>query len=213
MIRQETKDLLIYGAGGHAKVVCDAALHAGFRVRGFLDDDPERHGQSLWDLPIMGGLEWLEKSRPKCALVLAIGDNRARQRAAERLAALDIPLATVVHPSARLGRGTRLGEGTVVLAGAVVNADTLIGRHGIVNTGATVDHDCVLGDFVHIAPGAHLAGGVRVGNSTLIGIGACLLPGVCVGEGAVVGAGAVVVEDLPDRVIARGVPARVVRSE
>jgi maltose O-acetyltransferase len=42
------------------------------------------------------------------------------------------------------------------------------------------------------------------------GVGVC--PGVMIGPDTVVGAGAVVTRDLPDSVIAAGVPARVLRE-
>jgi virginiamycin A acetyltransferase len=50
---------------------------------------------------------------------------------------------------------------------------------------------------------------VRVGRGTWIGSGAVILAEV--GRDTVVGAGAVVTQPLPDRVVAGGVPARVIR--
>jgi acetyltransferase-like isoleucine patch superfamily enzyme len=55
-------------------------------------------------------------------------------------------------------------------------------------------------------------GAVRIGAGSDIGAGATILAGVTVGQGVQVGAGAVVVSDLPDRVVAAGVPARVIRE-
>jgi len=211
MMVSSREELLIYGTGGHAKVVCDCALRAGFRVVGFLDDDPQKHGGRLWEFPVLGGFERLQKGfSSEVKLVLAIGDNETRRRVAERLRPLGVEFAVVVHPSAQLGRGVEVGEGTVVFTGAVVNADAALGRHVIVNTGATVDHDCVVGDFAHLAPGSHLAGGVHVGPGALVGVGACAVPNVKIGAGTIVGAGAVVVNDLPERVTAVGVPAKVI---
>ena len=43
-----------------------------------------------------------------------------------------------------------------------------------------------------------------------IGSNATILPGVVIGEKAIIGAGAVVTENIPDRAIAVGVPARIV---
>jgi acetyltransferase-like isoleucine patch superfamily enzyme len=53
---------------------------------------------------------------------------------------------------------------------------------------------------------------VRIGAGSDIGAGAIILPGVTIGRDVQVGAGAVVATDLPDRVVAAGVPARVLRD-
>jgi acetyltransferase EpsM len=79
-----------------------------------------------------------------------------------------------------------------------------------VNTAASVDHHCSIGDAVHIAPGVRLAGNVKIGQGAWVGIGATIIENVRIGDGAVIGAGSVVVEDIPDAVVAYGVPARVV---
>ena len=47
---------------------------------------------------------------------------------------------------------------------------------------------------------------------SLIGVGAAVLPRVTIGNETVVGAGAIVARDLPDSVVASGVPARIRRS-
>ena len=49
-----------------------------------------------------------------------------------------------------------------------------------------------------------------VGNDVLIGSGAKILGGVRIGDGVTVGANAVVLESLPDGVLAVGIPARIV---
>jgi acetyltransferase-like isoleucine patch superfamily enzyme len=75
-----------------------------------------------------------------------------------------------------------------------------------------VDHECVLADGVHVGPGAHLGGRVQVGRAAWIGIGAVVRDRARVGAGALVGAGAVVIRDVPDHVVAYGVPARTMRA-
>ncbi|MGQ9472602.1 MAG: NeuD/PglB/VioB family sugar acetyltransferase [Candidatus Caldatribacteriaceae bacterium] len=144
-------------------------------------------------------------------LVIAIGENRARKEVAERFKSLGVEYAVVVHPDACLGRNVEIGEGMVVVAGAVINADTFIRRHVIVNTAATVDHGCLIEDFVHLAPGSHLAGGITIGSETLVGVGACVIPKAHIGKQAIIGTGAVVIHDLPDRITAVGVPARIIK--
>jgi Acetyltransferase (isoleucine patch superfamily) len=51
---------------------------------------------------------------------------------------------------------------------------------------------------------------VRIGAGTWIGSGAVVMADV--GRNCVIGAGAVVTKPIPDRVLAAGVPARVIRS-
>jgi acetyltransferase-like isoleucine patch superfamily enzyme len=53
--------------------------------------------------------------------------------------------------------------------------------------------------------------GIALGDNVWLGAGATVLDGVTIGKDVVVGAGAVVTEDLPDGVVAAGLPARVIR--
>jgi maltose O-acetyltransferase len=57
-----------------------------------------------------------------------------------------------------------------------------------------------------------LARPVSIGANVWIGAGAIVCPGVTVGDDAIIGAGSVVTRDVPDGVVAAGVPARVVRE-
>ena len=207
-------DLLIYGASGHAKVVLDLALQLqGYRVVGLLDDDRDRHGQSFFGVPVLGGLEQFESSlHQHCKVVIAIGRNDVRKKLATQLSNLGSTFVTITHPSAQIGVGVSFGVGTVVMPAAVINADTAIGDHVIINTAATVDHDCTIEDFVHVAPGAHLAGNVTVARLAHIGIGASIVQGVSIGEESIVAAGASVVNDVPPGVVVGGVPALFIRK-
>ena len=211
----ERQRLLIYGAGGHGRVVLDAALESrAFELCGFLDDDPSTHGKRLHGVSIIGGRDLLERSEFEgCRIVIGIGATDARRRIAEELARLGRAFASVVHPSAVICRGVEIGEGTVILPTAVVHTDARVGRHVIVNTAASIDHDAVIDDFVHLSPGVHLGGGVHVGQGTHVGVGASVLPGVRIGANAIVGAGAAVTCDVPDGVIVAGVPSRPTRKE
>ena len=199
---------VVVGAGGHAKVAIASILSAGGEVVRVLDDDPRKHGTKILGHTVEGPVD--DGMIPAdTVVVLGIGSNRGRAVVAERL---HVEYGTVVDPSAVVHGSATVGEGTVIFAGAIVQADARLGRHVIVNTAASVDHDCVLGDFSHVAPGARLAGDVAVGEGALVGIAGCAAPGARIGRWAVVGAGAAVVSDIPDAVVAVGVPAKVLRE-
>ncbi len=193
--------MIVVGAGGHGKVIVALAKQLGIAVDAVHDDNPVLHGASVLGVPVQGS----EPLRGRRA-VLAIGNNRTRQRLA---GSLDAEWTTLVHPRAFVDPSVKLGPGTVVFAGAVIQPDGAIGAHAIVNTGACVDHDAAIGDFVHLAPGVHLAGTVTVEEGAFVGVGTAVIPGRNIGAWATLGAGSVVVRDIPPGVTAFGVPARV----
>jgi acetyltransferase EpsM len=208
--------LVVWGAGGHARVIADIVrCEKRFRIIGFIDDvNSTRAGEPFCNATVLGGREALTRSLDEGAkhILIAMGDCAARVRCASDACTLGFTLATAVHPSVVLAPDAQVGAGTVLAAGAIVGTGARLGENVIVNTGASVDHDCEIQDGVHLAPGARLGGRVRVGYGAWIGIGAVVIDHTSVGEQTIVGAGAVVVQDLPARVVAYGVPARVIRE-
>jgi sugar O-acyltransferase (sialic acid O-acetyltransferase NeuD family) len=206
-VTASTSILLVLGAGGHGRVVADAALAQGrwSRVR-VSDRDAARTGEAL--LPGLQ-VEALDHAVAASTEVhVAIGSATAREREAR---ATGLPLATVIHPHASVSPHAEVGEGSFVAARAVVAPGARLGRCVIVNHGAVVDHDVQVGAFTHVAPLVALGGGVHLGQRVLVGAGACVLPGVRIADDIVVGAGAVVREHLVAPGIYAGVPARRVR--
>ena len=200
--------LLIVGAGGHGKVVADAARAAGWPEIAFVDDHYPMLAQTAsW--PVLCAVDELLSDPPACrAVVIAIGHNQARFGLQQRLRDAGFTIATIIHPSAIISPDTQIGAGSVVLARAVINIDARIGEACIINTGAIIEHDCQLGNGVHVSPVAALAGGVRIGDYSWIGIGSAVRQRIRIGNEVVVGAGAVVVNDIADQATVVGSPAR-----
>lgn len=205
--------LLIVGAGGHGKVVADAALAGGdWSEVAFLDDlYPQLDG--VVGCPIIGRVEDAPAHLPHYAqTIVAIGGNAERIDCLDWFEALGFEVVSVLHPTATLSGSACVGRGGLLAAGSVVNPDSSLGRGCIINTVASIDHDCVVGEGVHVSPGAHLAGGVRVGARSWIGIGANVIQGIRIGEDSTVGAGAMVHRDVLPGVTVVGVPASVVQG-
>lgn len=149
-----------------------------------------------------------------CEFTIAIGDNTARQQVADRIL-VQAPAhlyATLVHPDASVAKSARLESGVMVLQGGIVGADACIGTGALVNSGSIVEHECELGEYASLGPGAVIGGRTCVGRRSAISIGATLKHGISVGDDTVVGAGSYVHGDLPDGVVAYGIPAVVRRS-
>ncbi len=208
--------LVILGASGHARVVADIIRLTGkFNIVGFLDDfDLSRKGTEFCGSTILGGLEQLEHLRDNKIryIFLGFGNCQARLALSSVTNQFGFKLATLVHPSAVVASDVPIGPGTVIMAGAVINPGSTIQENVIINTSSSVDHDCDVDNGAHIGPGAHLGGGVTIGQGTWIGIGAVIKDKVTIGKGVIIGAGAVVLKDIPDEVVAFGVPAKIIRS-
>lgn len=202
------KRLAILGAGGHGKVVADAALADGWNEIHFYDSSwPERQKNSHWS--IVGNDQMLiVKLNQYDGVIVAIGDNQVRWQKYQMLSKQQAKIVSIVHPSAQISIYAQLGIGSVVLANAVVNVDAHIGDACIINVGATVDHDTYLDDAIHICPGANVSGTVSIGFGTWIGVGSSVKQGVKIGQQVLVGAGAVVVSDVYDSLTIVGNPAK-----
>ena len=197
--------LLIFGAGGHGRVVADAALLTGLWGRVLASDrDPARCCGEL--LPGVVIVRPDHASAAATAVHVGIGDAASREREAATLAP-DM-LATVAHPQASVSALAQVAAGCFIAAQSVVAPGARLGTAVIVNHGAVVDHDVTVGDFSHIAPGAVLGGGVQIGRRVLVGSGAVILPGVRVGDDVVIGAAAVVRAHLSEPGVYAGIPAR-----
>jgi sugar O-acyltransferase (sialic acid O-acetyltransferase NeuD family) len=210
-----TRKLFVYGASGHGKVVGDILLACKDPdFLGFIDDRADLQGAGVLGLPVLGDGEWLqhEAGITQVAVVLGVGDNFLRKRLAEKCISWGVELVTVVHPTASVSGSARLGRGTVVMAQAAINPDAKIGEGAIVNTSAIVEHDVDIGNFANVSPNAVMAGASRLGMLSHLAIGASTIPCVSIGAMTIVGAGSVVVRDIPDGVVAFGVPARVRRT-
>jgi UDP-perosamine 4-acetyltransferase len=204
--------VVLYGSGGHGKVIADIIRRANqYDLAGFIDDDANKKGKKIAGVVVLGGKDELPALRRRGInyAIVAVADNKIREEMASQLARSGFKFATAIHPAAHIASDVEIGAGSVVMAGAVINPDTRLGAHVIVNTQAVVEHDNRIEDFVHIAPAAVLAGGVRVASRVQIGMTACVRQNITVAEGSVVGAGAVVVSDVPAGVTVVGIPAKI----
>ena len=197
--------MLIYGAGGHSKVIIDTIEYSGGKTEGVFDDFTD--GKIL-DVPNLGAYNPDKLSHHK--LVVGIGNNQLRHKIVTKVRH---EFGKVVHANSFISNYTIIGKGSVVFVSAVVQSACKIGDHVIVNTGAQIDHDCLISDFSHVGPGAVLCGGIKLGMGVFVGAGATIIPGVKVGDWAIVGAGAVVTKDVPAGSCVGGVPAKNLKSE
>ncbi|MDK2801634.1 MAG: hypothetical protein PWQ70_3253 [Clostridiales bacterium] len=209
--------IVLIGGGGHCKVVSSIILENNdYKIVG-ISDVESKLGEEINGIKIRYTDEQLEdlfKKGVRNAIVTvgSVGKPSLRIRLFERIKEIGFNIPVIVSKSAIIAEDVVIKEGTVIMPGVIINSGVRIGRNCIINTGAIVDHDCIIGDNVHIAPGVTLSGGVEVGKNSHVGTGSTIIHYIKIGENTVIGAGSVVVKNIPDNVIAFGVPAKV-RSE
>lgn len=179
-------------------------------VAGFIEENCKRensklHGKSVMDASV---IDTLSKDS---TFIGAMGPPK-RKRWIDEIELKGFNFDTVIHPSVIIGDIVHIDKGCIICPGVILTCDIKIGRHSIINNGAIISHDCVIGDFVTISPGANIAGNVTIGGECWIGIGAIMIEKVSIGKGSFIGAGAVVTKDIPENVLAVGIPAKPIRK-
>ena len=194
--------LVIFGAGGHAKVVADIALKNGFEIEGFLDDNASI--SSVIGYPILGKIDDCVNYKETHVFAMGIGNNAVRKMIFEKYPDYEYP--TLVHPTASIGIEAKIGKGTVVMPMAVINACSEIGDFCVINSGAVVEHDCKIGNYTLVAPHATICGTVKIGEFVWMGAGCIVNQTVKICDGVTVGSGAVVTKDIAESGTYVGVP-------
>ena len=211
MSNKPLPNLVIVGAGGHARVVVDAIkAHGVMDVAAILSDRDEDIGQFFEGVTVSGPIQpELERWAAQNAKVhVAIGDNQARRGWCGLAQQSGAELFSVLHPTACVSPSAKIESGVYLGPFSAVNAASRIEQGCIINTGAIVEHDCSIGAFAHLGPGACLTGHCRAEELSFLGARSVAIPHRTIGARAIVGAGSVVTEDVrPDQRVV-GAPAR-----
>jgi sugar O-acyltransferase (sialic acid O-acetyltransferase NeuD family) len=213
------KRVVIIGAGGHGREVADILRHQAQRspdsgILGFVVDEPGLHAEVVNDLPVLGDWSWFESvDKSEIRVVCAVGLPQTRKRLIDRARSIGLSFINAISPLAHLSPDAKIGEGLMMFPHSFASTDSFVGDHAIVNVAATISHDTKIGSYGTLNPGVHLAGNVSIGEGCYLGIGSSVIHGVAIGSWTTVGAGSVVIRDLPENVVAVGVPARVIRTK
>lgn len=210
----QLKPLIIAGAGGLGREVAWLVddinqVASEWDFIGFVDDGKE--GAIAEGYPLLGPVDFLFTLDEKPWVVVAIANSKSRKAIMEKLAANNIKLATLIHPSANCSKHNQIGKGSIICCGSVITTNVVLGDACIINPNCFVGHDTVFEDYVSLMPASNIAGEVHVGTGCFFGINSCVINQLSIGEWSTVGAGSTVISDIPPMSLAVGTPARVVK--
>lgn len=143
---------------------------------------------------------------------------------------------TTIYAGTRIGHNFQTGQGVSIREDNIIGDNVSVGTNSAIEIGnrigdnvrihsncflemVTLEDNVIVGPNVVFTDDPHppcpryeeCLGGATVKEGAKIGANSTILPGVVIGRGALVGAGAVVVEDVPDRAVVIGNPARVIK--
>jgi UDP-perosamine 4-acetyltransferase len=212
------QDVIIVGAGGHAKVVASCLNNDKYNLIGFIDKDLTDLGREVYLGKTVVGQDsemekWLKDGSCGCIVAIGhVGNPIVRNRLYTKCKSLGFQMINAIHPTAVVDPTAKLGEGIAIMPNVVINANATIGDNSIINTASVIEHDVAIGSGVHVAPRTVISGASSVGENTLLGAGSTIIQGVKIGMNSIVGAGTVVIRDLPDKIVAVGNPAKIIRE-
>lgn len=206
------KKLGIFGASGLARELLDIAEEVGYKEFVFID--LHEGIESVSGLTIIA--EEKVKSLGNIDFVIALGNGALRKKIYEKFPNLNY--VNLIHPSVSFGKNQlvklKKSKGNIYTAGVRLTNNIEIGNFNLFNLNVTIGHDCIIEDYVTISPGANISGNVKLKEGCYIGTGSTVLQGksisekLIIGNYSTVGAGAVVVKNVAENTVVKGIPAK-----
>jgi len=208
------ENLIIIGAGNVGGFLAYNVEEVGdYNILGFLDDDAEKQGESLFGYTVLGIIDDIEKYITKGPLhvIIGIANPKIKRSIVDKFFGLPLSYPNVVMKNVWLSKSVTLGKGIILYPGVTINFESEIEDFVIMNMNCTIGHNCHISNFVTLAPGVSLAGFTYLEKGVDMGINSATLQNVRIGESSTVGGMGMVIHNLPPNCTAVGVPAKVIK--
>jgi sugar O-acyltransferase (sialic acid O-acetyltransferase NeuD family) len=212
------KKLIIIGASGLGRETLFVArdcnkIKKEWDILGFIDGDKSLHGKMIDECPVLGDFSWLcEHIDTNIYGICGIGNTKLREKIAKKGKKIGLNFVSLIHPSVKMSKYVKIGEGTVITAQNIITTQVVIGNHVFLNLNCTIGHDAILEDYVNCAPACNISGGVILKKGAHLGTKVGVIQNLTIGEWTRIGAGATVISNIPNNCTAVGTPAKVIKK-
>lgn len=204
------ENLILIGAGGHAKSVIECINPRKYKVCGFIDEKKVGFHMSYKIL----GKHFKDMIDYKSySYFVSIGDISARHYWFKELLSHKLKIINVIDSTAIVADNVTMGIGNFIGKMSIINSDCVIGNNNIINNKALIEHECTIGDNNHISTNSTINGNVILGNNIFFGSSAVCIGQRSIGSESIIGAGSVIIKDVPDKVTVVGVPGHIVKED
>lgn len=210
------KKIIIFGSSGHARSIAEILEMLNYEIIGFIDSYKPK-GAKVLNYITIGNEEDLADCENKFGtnnIVIGVGDIQGRTKVFEKIRKINpnIIFPAIISPKATVSKYARIGEGTVIFSNTFINVECKIGKFCVINSASVVEHNTEICDFCTISPAVNIGGDVTIHECSFIGSSATIIQKRKIGNRVVIGAGAIVTINIPDNVLAVGIPA-VIKKE
>lgn len=139
--------------------------------------------------------------------ICALAFPKTKKYIVDLLKAKGAVFSSIIHPTARISKYAKIGEGCIVTPNSNINTEAQVGDFVAV-LASGIGHDAKVGSFSTLSGHVCVNGHVEIGESVYIGCGALIAPGKKIGDASTVGIGSVVVTNIKSGVTVFGNPAK-----
>ncbi|MGP1402974.1 MAG: NeuD/PglB/VioB family sugar acetyltransferase [Catonella sp.] len=204
----------IYGSGGHGLEVEELARVINLKENKwekiiFIDDAIEKiDNEKIFSFETI-----INKYMPEdIEFMTGIGEPVIREKIYNKVKDRGYGFAILIHPLAYVAENVKLEEGVMIAYNAFISVKVHLSANSLIQPMASIHHECKIGRNSIVSSSVVMGGNSSLGDNSFIGIGAVVKQGINIGNGTVAGMGAVVVKDIPDKTMAAGNPAKIIKT-
>lgn len=213
------KKIVILGTGGTSVDILDTIADmqdngAELKCVGFLNNNRKLWGKEIEGVKVLGPLN-KAFSLDSVYFINGIGSPSNFINKEKIITGLGIPpkrFLTVIHPTASVSRTARIGRGVAIFQNVTITANARIGDYVVILPNSIVSHDVEIGNYTCIAGGVCISGRAKIGKSCYLGTNSSFRDEVKIGDFCLVGMGSVVLNDIEEKSVVVGNPARFLRK-
>ena len=204
------KDIILVGGGGHCKSCIDVIESSNqFNIIGIIDKK-ENIGKKVLGYEVIGTDEDIltlsHKTDYFFITIGQIGIDNKRKKLYDFFEKNKLKLATIIAPTAIIGKESIIKKGTILMHYSVVGSNVTIHENCIINTKALIEHESVVNKHTHVSTGAILNGNVKIGVNCFIGSGSVVNLNTSVANETVIASSCLVTKSINKPGIYKGVP-------
>ena len=206
------KNLLIIGARGYGRGVCDIASDMNqygkeFIIKGFLDDKTDALCNYPNYPPIISSVEEYQ-IQENDVFVCALGDVEYKKKYVNIILQKGGDFYNIIHPTVHIGGNSKIGRGCIIGYNTNIDCDVTIGDFVNIQTNAVIGHDTIVGDWCMIDCFAFMGGFSVLEDSVTLHTRATIVPKIYVGASATINASSLVIRNVPSNSVMMGSPAK-----